>query len=368
MYGLKGSIDMTISVKTGGQQQQIDARTMPFEIKTGKQSQIANHRAQTILYTLLLSDRYDMPVIQGILYYLDFSEAISVPVMRLEIGALIRGRNYIAQGSRDPNLPIALTRDTGRCNSCFSVKPCFLFFKATDGDSSKLAETNYEIMTAHIGETEKKFLLHWDKLLTMEEKNMARFRNELWLMSDIDRQAMGRCFASLRVDSRSKTDIDGQVSKKIDYKLSRVISQSDTNSFFNSQINIGEPILVSDNLGHIALASGILKAIGPDWIAVSVDREFDSKDRVAPLKDIRYRVDKDDFSNTMLFIRNNLIQLLMHENSEQKRRLIVNLDIPKFIAPPTLPDLGGLNIDQKKAVKQVLAGLWNLRTSFLSVH
>ena len=57
MYGLKGNIDATVQVIM---QDEEGERTLvvPFEVKTGKNTSSASHRAQTALYTLLLSDRY----------------------------------------------------------------------------------------------------------------------------------------------------------------------------------------------------------------------------------------------------------------------------------------------------------------------
>ena len=57
MYGLKGNIDATVQVvmKDGGDEKTL---TVPLEVKTGRNNTNAAHRAQTALYTLLLSDRY----------------------------------------------------------------------------------------------------------------------------------------------------------------------------------------------------------------------------------------------------------------------------------------------------------------------
>lgn len=55
-YGLKGNVDATVQIRL----QESDGEktlTVPFELKTGKHSSAA-HKAQTSLYTLLLSDRY----------------------------------------------------------------------------------------------------------------------------------------------------------------------------------------------------------------------------------------------------------------------------------------------------------------------
>lgn len=59
IYGLKGMIDATVQVVM---QDGVEERTLtvPLELKTGRFPNAA-HKAQTALYTLLLSDRYGMP-------------------------------------------------------------------------------------------------------------------------------------------------------------------------------------------------------------------------------------------------------------------------------------------------------------------
>ena len=61
LYGLKGNVDATVQVvlNNGNEERTL---TVPFELKTGKH-QSAAHKAQTSLYTLLLSDRYGMQCI-----------------------------------------------------------------------------------------------------------------------------------------------------------------------------------------------------------------------------------------------------------------------------------------------------------------
>lgn len=61
-YGLKGNIDATVqvAVKSDTNLQYLIA---PFELKTGNNIHIMQHRAQTILYTLLLSQHYGRSLI-----------------------------------------------------------------------------------------------------------------------------------------------------------------------------------------------------------------------------------------------------------------------------------------------------------------
>jgi DNA replication ATP-dependent helicase Dna2 len=53
------------------------------------------HRAQTILYTLLASERYGIDVKQGLLYYTQSEEVISVEKGWNELRGLIGGRNLL---------------------------------------------------------------------------------------------------------------------------------------------------------------------------------------------------------------------------------------------------------------------------------
>ena len=56
VFGLKGNIDATVQIRVQNDKDE-STLTVPFELKTGKHSSPA-HKAQTALYTLLLSDRY----------------------------------------------------------------------------------------------------------------------------------------------------------------------------------------------------------------------------------------------------------------------------------------------------------------------
>lgn len=57
MYGLKGNIDATVQV-TCREDNMEKNLVVPLELKTGRRDTNQSHRAQTALYTLLLSDRY----------------------------------------------------------------------------------------------------------------------------------------------------------------------------------------------------------------------------------------------------------------------------------------------------------------------
>ena len=57
MYGLKGNIDATVQVACNDGEDNKNLVVL-LELKTGNRDTNHAHRAQTALYTLLLSDRY----------------------------------------------------------------------------------------------------------------------------------------------------------------------------------------------------------------------------------------------------------------------------------------------------------------------
>jgi DNA replication ATP-dependent helicase Dna2 len=133
----------------------------PLEIKTGRAVGVMAHRAQTMLYTLLMEDRYSVPVPAGLLYYSQLDSILRVEARPNEIRALIMARNEIAawmmkkrevsddfelirRGSSEQRVPSKETQqqdiedatflpptiDHAReCRSCYAVDSCMLYRK-----------------------------------------------------------------------------------------------------------------------------------------------------------------------------------------------------------------------------------------------
>lgn len=60
MFGLKGKIDATVQVEIHENLKRPKVVTIPFELKTGRSTKVHAHRTQTMLYTLLMADRYGL--------------------------------------------------------------------------------------------------------------------------------------------------------------------------------------------------------------------------------------------------------------------------------------------------------------------
>lgn len=391
-YGLKGNIDATVQVlmKDGKEERTL---TVPFEIKTGKNHSTASHKAQTALYTLLLSDRYDVQIAYGILYYMETSEISRIPAIRHELRHMIIQRNELAcYVRRRLELP-PMIKSPHLCGKCYAKTACFTYHKLVDdgdGETSGMKEKFGELVN-HLKPIHQEFFKKWDDLLTKEETDVLKFRRELWTMLSSEREKVGRCFGSIVIEPGSAIELtDAPKINRFRYTFIKPNAAA-AFSFTDSQITIGEPIVISDERGHYALANGYVTHVRRHRITVTVDRRlhnartrskaFDSDNHQSftgimevladgkgpsqstpkePEEQVLYRLDKDEFSNGMATVRNNLIRIMEKDlfGAQALRKLIVEGVAPVFL--PTVPmsfntaSQSSLNVDQRKAIEKVM--------------
>jgi DNA replication ATP-dependent helicase Dna2 len=438
MYGLKGNIDATIEAHLIDHPERPGKKlVLPFEVKTGRTTQSPAHRAQTALYTLLLSDRYDIDVTAGILYYLESSSICRVAPPIREVRQMIQQRNRLAtyifrarhpqqNAQNDPPDALAsqlvkgsdlpnLLKSPYKCSKCYAQKSCFTYHALKeDGtvetagmadDSKKNHSLVWQEAVGHLltsktqdaGRVEelRKWYMKWDRLLTFEEGDQFRMRKELWTMSSAERQRVGRCFGNLilKHDGSTSTraaggDVDGVGGKinRYTYSFIRATPSASASFMEATQLVVGEPIVVSSEQGQWALANGYVMTVTKHELQVAVDRKlgdarcrsknFDEQsnqsfrgimdasgapqvNRSEGKKPLLYRVDKDEFSNGLALVRNNLLTLMSPHPIHTKLR-----DQIVFGAPPTFSTTStsgnvlhesAMNEDQKKAVNTVLS-------------
>lgn len=441
-YGLKGNVDATVQVTTASRPGAPDLRNLivPFEVKTGRTTHSAAHRAQTALYTLLMSDRYDISVEAGILYYLESSAMSRIAPPLNEIRQMIQQRNRLAayifrarnpldnedaiedgaplpsQQNTDSGLP-SMLRNPYKCGRCYAQQSCFNYHALVEGgnadsagmidDNKKNHSSTWKEAMGHllldgrdaaIGIATRKWFAKWDRLLTFEEADQARFRKELWTMSSVDREAAGRCFGRLHLvkdmtatSTGSQFDgVEGSGGKinRFTYTFARAQASPGASFMQGSQLTLGEPVVVSSEQGQWALANGYLVGISRSDITVAVDRKLgEARQRLAGFNEkdnqafqgtmtvgglandnslqgqpILYRIDKDEFSNGLALVRNNLVALMDSSPIVNKLRgQIVFNAAPGFTPTPamhgqyTTTQLGQMNEDQQSAVSRVLA-------------
>ncbi|KZL84995.1 dna replication atp-dependent helicase dna2 [Colletotrichum incanum] len=392
MYGLKGNIDATVQV-TMRDGKDVKTLTVPFEVKTGKHAN-SNHMAQTALYNLLLSDRYDLNIVYGILYYMETSQTMRIPTIRHELRHMIMQRNQLACHIRERSVQLPpMKRSKNMCGKCYAKTSCFTYHKlADDGDGETSGmDKGFDEVVKHLTPKHQEFFLKWENLLTKEEKETQKLKRELWTMVSQDREKVGRCFSDVIIEEGSwSEDLGSSKINRFSYTFVKRVPNP-SHSFLESQLAVGEPVVVSDEQGHFALALGYVTSVRKQRISVAVDRRlhnarikqpgFDETDNqvfasimeVVPegctadqsqgkIKQapIRYRLDKDEFSNGMATVRNNLVQTMAEGvfGSREIRRAVVDLVPPRFKAAPTqyvISDRESLNVDQHRAIEKVMS-------------
>ncbi|KAF7299539.1 DNA replication helicase [Mycena chlorophos] len=389
MWGLKGKMDATVLAvisESSAAKPVITSGPKPFEIKTGRPGAGLEHRAQTMLYTLLTQERYGAEVNSGLLFYTQSEEVVRVPATRRDIKGLIGIRNEMTRylGRRikpsdgcapletEAFLPPTID-DERSCKRCFNLDACMLYRKAVENvvDSNSPIADIYERKTAHITPEQATFFKQWESLLSLEEQDLTRFRKELWTMGATEREARGRCFSSMSLDTTFAPKAIEKSSNKIHQFTYRLVRHGDLPSLLNGHLGVGDAITVSVEPDMWALARGFIVELGPTSVVVGVDHEL-SLDNIntrmarfrpagAPITCPVFRIDRDELFGGMGRMRDNLAHLFYSHGDLRRLQLIVDLQAPKFVAtpaaiPPHLTQyITPLNENQQTAIQKVLS-------------
>ncbi|KAJ7863097.1 DNA replication factor Dna2-domain-containing protein [Mycena olivaceomarginata] len=388
IWGLKGKIDATVLAviadsKSPYAKANVSTGPKPFEIKTGRPVAGLEHRAQTMLYTLLTEERYGAQVSSGLLFYTQSEEVVRVPATRNDLKGLIAARNELAaymarriQKERDNRkggderkelepaesfLPPTID-DERVCKRCYTLDTCMLYRKAVENvvDADSPIADIYDLKTGHLTPSHAAFFKQWEALLSLEEQDSVRFKKELWTMGAAAREAKGRCFSDMLLDTSYSPESTVKTSKihQFTYQLSRA---STSPSLLNGHINVGDPITISVEPNLLALARGFVVGLTKSSVVVGVDHELSLETITTRISRFRpaggrsapvpiFRVDKDELYGGMGRMRDNLAHLFYADG-----------DARRFRARPTLPPphlarhFEHLNPNQRDAMQKALA-------------
>ncbi|TKA52359.1 hypothetical protein B0A53_04828 [Rhodotorula sp. CCFEE 5036] len=445
--GLKGKIDVTTLTRLADPRQPGTVRTTPtpFEIKTGRANAGMEHRAQTMLYTLLLEDRYDQKVDTGLLMYTQSNDVFAVRRGENELRGLIMARNRFASylNSRlslsdrgeqvDPSQAVS-TSDRQRrtpspamsegeaalwasmsssspasgvhvdatrsqvvasapavdrallpppvdevraCKRCYVGNACRVFRRsagdAEDAPADEELRALYDSATGHLTDDEASFFARWERLISFEEQELARFKKEIWTLQAAERESLGRCLADMVIDeeelgptadvAEERKSVPIAAIHRWTYRMRRKPKAStDAPDLLGTSISVGDPIVVSlESPRVLAVARGFVHSVSLYHVEIGLDRRISDLPQLERNpKDLPvFRIDKDELSAGMGRIRDNLLQLFYADADEWRRKLIVGLEAPRF-DPELAQDAhrvtpSHLNEDQRNAIERVLS-------------
>ncbi|GAA5799072.1 hypothetical protein HPULCUR_004481 [Helicostylum pulchrum] len=398
-FGLKGMIDATVEMTMSKNNKVI---TVPFELKTGKTARFLTNRAQTLLYTLLMSDRYgkiflyiyddimllickllDIDINAGLLYYSKTNSIYVIPSSRNDLRSLIISRNALASAFNKKDYIPPMIRDSHTCQHCFVNTTCTIYHKAIEkgtGSTSGLFNL-FDDKTDHLNENACLFFERWWNLLDKEEVDLDYIRKNIWSQPAEIREQTGKCLASMALNM-SSCRIEPAIAQ---WQYSFIRHPSQPNKPLLCSISIGDPIVVSSMQGHINLSMGFVSRISTEEITVDLSeplrtppekgdqfdptskQNFNSFIRSAfstkdfyTRNDTMYRIDRDEMMIGMAMLRNNLVLMtekdaLGESKKARLRELVIDLAKPDFdLEPLDLPPTPSMNSDQRKALKKVI--------------
>ncbi|KAK6910521.1 hypothetical protein I203_104553 [Kwoniella mangroviensis CBS 8507] len=401
-WGLKGKVDASVQAKIirdPSKSQEAEEFVSPLEIKTGRSVGVMAHRAQTMLYTLLMEDRYGVPVPAGLLYYSQLDSILRVEAKQNEIRALIIARNeladWLSKKRRVPKPPTSSSDDmvkpiedveeaflpptidhTKECRSCYAVDSCMLYRKAIDDvqphPQDPIADL-YEEKTGHMTQKDAEFYKKWDTLLTVEEQDIGRHRSQLWTLTAKQREKTGRCFGDMIILSYSN-DLGKSLAKihRHAYTFIRAPhagTQATNTSLLSGHIAKGDPVSLSIEPDLLCLSRGFVLDLTAKSITIGVTYVIDVEallkrtGRSHALSEgegkVVFRIDKDEMASGMMRMRNNLASLFYAKDGDgARRRLIVDLAKPEFESswiPHDNQIPAHLNEDQRNAMRKVMS-------------
>ncbi|KAL1802450.1 hypothetical protein ACET3Z_031097 [Daucus carota] len=388
-YGLKGIIDASLRVKFESSAGENFEKIMPLEFKTGKATtgQTAmEHNAQVMLYTLLMSDRYDESVDSGFLYYLHTDQTQGVVVRRSDLVGLIMRRNELAdsilKATTTQRLPPML-KNPNMCKSCRHLNVCTVYHKAQGGnaDGSGLGSL-FDSLVGHLTSSHYAFLKKWDRLIDLEAKELQDAKRDIWSSRCSNSGRSTSCLSPIFLETSVKKASLAKISQgnKFVYCFLRQKSplldgqkdegESASVKDATCSLRSGDYVILSTEPGHLIVSSGVIMEICPSYVSVSFSKRL-RLPRSSPSaagKDLCqevWRIDKDEIISSFAVMRFNIVQLfLQYEWNSHLRRMIVDLEAPRFdngclfTQDPAVSYIRSeetLNDDQRKAILKILA-------------
>jgi len=343
-FGLKGFLDVTVDAYV----EKMHA-IVPLEIKTGKYKSQA-HEVQGLIYTLLLSDRYDIFDDFFLLMYTWEEGMVKHRRLPDPIRHILMTRNKIASSlkhrlseikSRVQTLfPVPTVEENpANCTHCYNKVISMTLYKLVEhgtAEGSRIPMEEYDELTSHLPNDIKnyrEFFLKYNDLVTKEESSVCASNQDMFLMTGEARESHnGHCVHSLRVSSIKKDEVmDGQYL----YQFKRCYSPTQqVSSILQSQISLDDRIIVSDEEGHFSITSGNVIELTEDSITISTKRKLlnnkissgpDHEPRIESVIDptlresdiistqnaVTYRIDKYDIQQPLSGARFNILNLFL---------------------------------------------------------
>ncbi|GJD09930.1 DNA replication ATP-dependent helicase/nuclease DNA2 [Galdieria sulphuraria] len=360
IWGLKGKIDAIFQIEIEKNQVQ----QVPFELKTITEHHSLTpsiaHRAQLLLYSLLLSDRNDQYCDKGLLnYFVRKShrnsrvplnqQTVLIASTRAELVGLLMTRNEMVRydfRERESVFPPLLQQSEAICKKCSVASSCMILHKLLENGTEDTTRygPGVELFTQNtwqLTQNHTRYFQYWFHVLRKEEQFLQQTRQGIWTLNSEERERQGNCFGSLELLPREDTDKLLSVSENKTGRWRHTFRRQGSakaRSFLGSNIVLGDYVVVSGkdakNQWKVGLARGFVCGLSDDSVTVQLDSQlYENSNRQSLLHIVEWRVDKDEMVSGWAIVKTNLQCLFLPQENDgfaKLRSLIVDLEPPRL--------------------------------------
>ncbi|CCK70333.1 bifunctional ATP-dependent DNA helicase/ssDNA endodeoxyribonuclease DNA2 KNAG_0E00650 [Huiozyma naganishii CBS 8797] len=346
MLGIKGFIDATVIAHATNSHQ-----IVPFEIKTGKFKSVA-HEAQGLIYTLLLRDRYEIPVDYFLLYYTRETSIMKFPFILHSIKHILMARNKLAHELKYRTREVFSTKlltlnlpnlsESSYCEVCPNKLESFIISRLLTPEASPethSSQEEYLILTEYLNsniQTYREFFVKYNDLIFKEESSVLCSNSEFFRLDSRTRETQnGLTLSNLIV---SEFAPNPSLLDSFLYTFVRNPEVASTIPMSSSRIAPKDYIFVSDESGHFVLSQGEVLHVSDTSITVALKRQLltnthytknsktcnnyeqiesvlipktNEEKLIQSQNTVTYRIDKNNMQQDMSTLRYNVLNLFM---------------------------------------------------------
>ncbi|KAF9559099.1 hypothetical protein CPC08DRAFT_532402 [Agrocybe pediades] len=214
----------------------------------------------------------------------------------------------------------------------------------------------FDLKTGHLTSRHAGFFRKWERMLALEERDLVRYKRELWVLGAAERERRGRCWGGMQLVGAGGNDVDGEGDGEQEkwgkegkihrFRYSFKRSSGDSSNLLNGHMSVGDAVTVSvqGEPRLLALARGFIVGLSRERVVLGVDHVLDVGELRAKIGgggakrdakgdgdgEVSFRIDKDELFGGMARVRSNLAQMFYADGDRKRLELVVDLRKPVF--------------------------------------
>lgn len=366
--GMKGRVDVTAEVSINSRR-----KVMPLELKTGRASYSLEHKAQVIIY-LMMMNLGNEEIDAGLLLYLKENSMQEIKSNHHEKRDLLILRNtlahYFAKQSKDPQstdtlesdgilrmmeLPEPINHPTA-CSRCPYQTVCCAYLAKDPNANLAPSHPLTALVKQLLDDFESShldYVIRWIALLQLMESsnNDNDSFSNLWTVSPEKRELKGTCISNMKIVGKVVEQHD-----RYQHTFTRVDIKGEIVE--NSAFAENDYVVVSTDT-RINITTGSILQISKDTILVLLDKDVTRGEDCGI-----FHIDKYRYSGSVfMFDYANVVGLLNTDEANARlRRIVVDRtpatfakSLPRSTVSAGIEIMCDLNEDQQRAVLRAVA-------------